>query len=142
MINIDATFFVQLAIFLAFVFYLNAVLIRPMGAYLDRRKRTIEEQRSSGSEQDTELEDLQSGYTRRITAARDEMLSRRSEARKEAMTIQNSLLDEARKEANAELAKAEKELAGDITAARGTLETQARTLAALISEKILGRACQ
>lgn len=142
MISLDATFFVQLAIFLAFVFYLNSMLIRPMGAYLDRRKRTIEEQRSSGSDQDTELEELQSDYGRRISAARDEMLSRRTESRKEAMAIQNSILDEARKEANVELDKAEAELAGDIAAARGTLDSQARTLAALISEKVLGRACQ
>ena len=142
MIKLDWTLLVQLAIFLAFVVYLNAMLLRPMGAYLERRRRTIDEQRSSGSDQDGELEGLQSDYSRKISAARDDMLSQRSEARKEAMAIQNSILDEARKEANAELVKAESELAGDITSARGTLDTQARSLAALISEKILGRACR
>lgn len=142
MIKLDWTLLVQLAIFLAFVVYLNAMLLRPMGAYLERRRRTIDEQRSSGSDQDGELEGLRTDYSRRIAAARDEMLSQRSDARKEAMTIQSSILEEARKEANAELVKGEGELAGDITAARGILDGQARSLAALISEKILGRACQ
>lgn len=142
MIKLDWTLLVQLAIFLAFVVYLNAMLLRPLGAYLERRRRTIDEQRSSGSDQDGELDGLQSDYTRKISAARDEMLSQRSDARKEAMAIQSSILEEARKEANAELVKAEGELAGDIAAARVTLDTQARSLAGQISEKILGRACQ
>lgn len=142
MIKLDWTLLVQLAIFLSFIAYLNFMLLRPMGAYLERRKRTIEGMRSTGGEQVQELEQAHGEYSRKIAAAREDLLTQRSAARKEATDIQSSLLEEARKEANDELSRGEAELAGNFAAARSTLESQARALASQISEKILGRACQ
>jgi F0F1-type ATP synthase membrane subunit b/b' len=131
-----------LAIFLAFVAYLNAFLLRPMTRYLERRKRTIEEHHSTGGEQDVELESLRRAYEQKLDAAHEAMLSQRTEARKGVVEIQNSILDEAKKEAHQELTRAEGDLRKEASAAREKLADDGRALASLISSKVLGRACQ
>jgi F0F1-type ATP synthase membrane subunit b/b' len=131
-----------LAIFLAFVAYLNTFLLRPMTRYLERRKRTIEEYRSTGGEQDVELESLRRAYEQKLDAAHEAMLSQRTEARKGVVEIQNSILDEAKKEAHQELTRAEGDLRKEASAAREKLADDGRALASLISSKVLGRACQ
>ncbi len=142
MISLDWTLFVQMAIFLAFVVYLNNFLLKPLSAYVARRKVTIEGLQESGGEQDAALETIQKDYTLKLNEAHDEMLSQRTSARKEAVDIQNSILEEAKKESYQELAKGEAELKKDIVSARQNLEQEARALATAISGKILGRACQ
>jgi F-type H+-transporting ATPase subunit b len=142
MIKLDWTLLVQLAIFLSFVAYLNVALLQPMARYLTRRKETLEQQRTSGGSKDAELEKLQREYSEKVNAAREEMLARRTAARKETMSAQNSLLEAARKDAGRVLEAAEAELAAEIAAAKERLGRDSRSLAASISTKILGRACQ
>lgn len=142
MISLDWTLFVQMAIFLAFVVYLNNFLLKPLAAYVARRKATIEGLQESGGEQDAALETIQEDYTRKLNEAHDEMLAQRTSARKEAVDLQNSILEEAKKESYQELSKGESELKKDIVSARQNLEQEARALATAISGKILGRACQ
>ncbi len=142
MINLDYTVFVQMAIFLAFVLYLNTFLLKPLGSYLQRRKDTIENLRASGGDQDSALEQLQKEYRQKIDAAREAMLEQRTTAKKEAVDIQNSILDEAKKEAGQELSKAEAELEKDTAAAKQRLSDESGALAAMITEKVLGRVVQ
>jgi F-type H+-transporting ATPase subunit b len=142
MIKLDWTLFVQLAIFLAFVAYLNFFLLRPMAAYLARRKETIEQNRFKGGGQDTDLEKLRKEYSDKMNAAREEMLAQRSAARREAMDLQNSMLEEAKRDAGRDLAAAETDLQKEIAAAKERLSLESRALAAAISTKILGRPCQ
>lgn len=142
MINLDYTVLVQMAIFLAFVLYFNTFLLKPLGSYLRRRKDTIENLRASGGDQETTLERLQKDYRQKIDAAREAMLEQRTTAKKEAVDIQNSILDEAKMEAGQELNRAEAELAKDAAAARQRLSDESSALAAMITEKVLGRVVQ
>jgi F-type H+-transporting ATPase subunit b len=142
MIDLDWTLFVQMAIFLAFMVYLNTFLLKPLAAYVARRKETIEGLRDSGGEQDAALEAIQKDYTLKLNEAHDEMLAQRTAARKEAVDLQQSILEEAKKESYQELSKGESELKAEATSARQALEQEARALATAISGKILGRACQ
>lgn len=142
MIKLDWTLLVQLAIFLSFVAYLNIALLRPMARYLARRKETLEQQQSSGGTKDAELEKLQKEYFDKVNAAREEMLAQRTAARRETMDTQNGLLEEARNDGNREFEAAQAELADEIAAAKERLGRDSRSLAASISTKILGRACQ
>ena len=62
MISLDWTLFVQMAIFLAFMVYLNNFLLKPLAAYVARRKKTIEGLQESGGEQDAaEVHPLETG---------------------------------------------------------------------------------
>ena len=142
MIKLDWTLLVQLAIFLSFVAYLNFALLQPMARYLARRKDTLEQQRSSGGNRDADLENLRKEYFEKVNGAREDMLSRRTAARRETLTVQNGILEEARKDANGELEAAEADLAKEIVAAKERLSRDSRALAASISTKVLGRACQ
>lgn len=142
MIALDWTFPVQLVIFLLFVAYLNFALLQPMSRYLARRKETLEQQRSSGGSKDADLETLRKEYAEKVNSAREELLAQRSAARKEAMATQSSILEDARRDANGELATAEGELEKEVAAAKERLARDSHSLAASISTKILGRACQ
>jgi len=142
MIDLDWTLFVQMAIFLAFMVYLNTFLLKPLAAYVARRKETIEGLRDSGGEQDAALEAIQKDYTLKLNEAHDKMLAQRTAARKEAIDLQQSILEEAKKESYQELSKGESELKTEAASARQNLEQEARALATAISGKILGRACQ
>jgi F-type H+-transporting ATPase subunit b len=142
MISLDWTLFVQMAIFLAFVVYLNNFLLKPLAAYVARRKETIEGLQESGGEQDAALEALQKDYTHKLNEAHNEMLAQRTSARKEVVDLQNSILEEAKKESYQEISRGDSELKKDIVSARQNLEQEARALATAISGKILGRACQ
>ena len=110
MINLDGTFFVQMAIFLAFTLFINHFLLRPVAQHIARRRESIEGLRETGDEQGAALEALQKEYSLKLNAAREELLAQRTAARKEAMDIQNSILEEAKKESHQELFKAESEL--------------------------------
>jgi F0F1-type ATP synthase membrane subunit b/b' len=70
------------------------------------------------------------------------MLEQRTMAKKEAVDIQNSIIDEAKKEAGQELSRAEAELSKDAAAARERLSDESSALAAMITEKVLGRVVQ
>jgi F-type H+-transporting ATPase subunit b len=142
MIKLDWTLLVQLAIFLSFVAYLNAFLLKPMARYLARRKETLEQQRTTSGSKDAALEKLQKEYSEKVNAVREELLAQRTAARKETTGIQTGMLEEARKDANKELLAAEKELEKEALAAKEELGQDMRALAAAISTKVLGRPCQ
>jgi F-type H+-transporting ATPase subunit b len=140
MLDINWTFLAQLGFFLAFMAIVNLFLFRPMRAYLARRQRTIDNLKATAGGSESELLEISAQYTRRITAAREENLSCRTDVRKQALAEQKTALDEARRQAILEVDAAEDDLAKEVAAARAHLERESRALAAAISAKVLGRA--
>ena len=140
MLDINWTFLVQLGFFLTFMLIVNVALFRPMRAYLARRRRTIENLKATAGGSESALAELAAEYTRKMTAAREENLSCRSDVRKEALAEQRALIDEAKRQAILTVDAAEDELAAEVTAARAHLQSEMRHLAESISTKVLGRA--
>lgn len=140
MLDINGTFLIQLGFFLAFMFIVNVFLFRPMRAYLARRHRTIDNLRATAGGSEAELEQLAAEYTRRLAAAREEMLGCRGSARKDGLGKQRALLDEAKRQAIIEVDAAEDDLAKEVAAARAHLQQESRNLAAAIAGKVLGGA--
>jgi len=140
MLDINWTFFTQLGFFLAFMAIVNLFLFRPMRAYLARRQRTIDNLKATAGGSESALSEISSEYTRKIAAAREEILSRRADVRKQALAEQKAALDEARRQAILAVDAAEDDLAKEVAAARSHLQHETRALAAAISAKVLGRA--
>lgn len=140
MLDINWTFLVQLGFFLAFMLIVNLFLFRPMRAYLARRRRTIDNLKATAGGSGSALAELSADYTRRMTAARDENLSCRSDVRKEALAEQRALIEEAKRQAILTVDAAEDELAAEVAAAREHLRSEMRTLSDGIAAKVLGRA--
>jgi F-type H+-transporting ATPase subunit b len=140
MLDINWTFFTQLGFFLAFMAIVNLFLFRPMRAYLARRQRTIDNLKATAGGSESALAETSADYTRKITAARDEIFTRRADVRKQALAEQKTVLDEARRQAILAVDAAEDNLAKEVAAARAHLQHETRVLAAAISAKVLGRA--
>jgi F-type H+-transporting ATPase subunit b len=140
MLDINWTFFTQLGFFLAFMVIVNLFLFRPMRAYLARRQRTIDNLKATAGGSESALSEISAEYTRRIAAAREEILSRRADVRKQALAEQKAALDEARRQAILAVDAAEDDLAKEVAGARSHLQQETRALAAAISAKVLGRA--
>lgn len=140
MLDINWTFLVQLGFFLAFMAIVNLLLFRPMRLYLARRQRTIDNLKATAGGSEAALAGLSSEYSRRIAAARDENLACRADVRKQALEEQRVVLEEAKRQGILTVDAAEDDLAKEVAAARAHLEREARSLAAAISSKVLGRA--
>jgi F-type H+-transporting ATPase subunit b len=140
MLSINATFLIQLGFFLAFMAIVNLFLFRPMRAYLARRQRTIDNLRASAGGSESKLAELAAEYSRRISAARDEMTGCRASARKDALEKQRAVLEEAKRQAVLTVDSAEDVLAKEIDAARAHFRGEVRTITDAISAKVLGRA--
>jgi len=139
MLDINWTFFTQLGFFLAFMAIVNLFLFRPMRAYLARRQRTIDNLKATAGGSESALSEISAEYTRRITSAREEMLSGRADVRKQALAEQKTVLDEAKRQAILTVDAAEDDLAKEVAAARTRLQHETRALAAAIAAKVLGR---
>lgn len=140
MLDINWTFLVQLGFFLAFMAIVNLLLFRPMRAYLARRQRTIDNLRATAGGSESTLADLSADYARKMTAAREENLSCRTDVRKEALDEQRAMLEEAKRQGILTVDAAEDELAKEVAAARAHLRRETQALAEAISGKVLGRA--
>jgi F-type H+-transporting ATPase subunit b len=140
MLDINWTFFTQLGFFLAFMAIVNLFLFRPMRAYMARRQRTIDNLKATAGGSESALSEISAEYARKIASAREEILSRRTEVRKEALSGQKAVLDEAKRQAILAVDAAEDDLAKEVTAVRAHLQQETRALAGAISVKILGRA--
>jgi len=140
MLDINWTFITQLGFFLAFMVVVNLFLFRPMRAYLARRQRTIDNLKATAGGSESALAEIAAEYSRKITAAREENLSRRADVRKQTLSEQKAILDEAKRKAILSVDAAEDDLAREVDAARAHLQQETRALAAAISAKILGRA--
>jgi F0F1-type ATP synthase membrane subunit b/b' len=139
MLDINWTFFTQLGFFLAFMVIVNLLLFRPMRAYLARRQRTIDNLKATAGGSASVLSEISTEYTRRITSAREEILSGRTDVRKQALAEQKTVLDEAKRQAILTVDAAEDDLAKEVAAARTHLQHETRALAAAIAAKVLGR---
>jgi F-type H+-transporting ATPase subunit b len=140
MLDINWTFLTQLGFFLAFMAIVNLFLFRPMRAYLARRQRTIDNLKATAGGSESALADITAEYSRKIAAAREEILAGRADVRKKTLAEQKSTLDEARRQAILTIDAAEDDLAKEVAAGRAHLERETRALAAAISAKVLGRA--
>ena len=139
MLDINWTFFTQLGFFLAFMAIVNLFLFRPMRAYLARRQRTIDNLKATAGGSESALSEISAEYTRKIAAAREEILLRRADVRKQALAEQKTALDEAKRRAILTVDAAEDDLTKDVAAARAHLQRETRALATAIAAKVLGR---
>lgn len=129
-------------LFIILTFILNRLLFKPIGNVLDQRQRLTEgaknEARSSlRLSQARALE-----YEDALRQARAESFQFLQKKRAVAMEERARLLTEAREQAAHEIENAKSEIARQADQARLTLEREAATIAASISQAVLGRPVQ
>ena len=138
LIDLDGTFFVQLAIFLLFATLLNILLVKPLMKTPAARHAHMAGAREEAERMNLEAADDSETYETRI-----------AEARQQALNIRNSLRDAATEEAGQQLALVRDETQGRLAegrasvsaareATRGDADDAVEALASAIADQVLG----
>ncbi|HUQ32230.1 MAG TPA: hypothetical protein VM095_08915 [Pyrinomonadaceae bacterium] len=135
----DGTLFLHIAIILLMVFVLNATLFKPINRILEERERRTRGR--SGEAQDIlrRVEEKVTQYERTLRETRAEGYRLMEQERSTAMTERQARLSAIRDELSSSIAEEKEAIHDQVSAARGTLQQEARRLAAEISSQILQR---
>ena len=139
-VDIDATIFVQMGIFVALVLVLKPVLFTPWLEAQAKRVASIDGAFTQAKTLRAEADELSSDYDSKLAAARDEALTMRSHMRREEEAAQAKTLASARAQAGKELDDNRARIAAETDKARDALGGKVDELADQITAKVLGRA--
>jgi F-type H+-transporting ATPase subunit b len=139
-VDIDGTFFVQGAIYVALVLVLHPLLFKPWLAAQARRTEAIDGALLKAKALRGDADTLSTEYDRRLADARDQAAELRSKVRLQEEAAQGETLAKARGRASEELEAARERLDREGASARQALGGKVDELADQITGKILGRA--
>ena len=135
----DLSLLLVMVIFWATFVVLKIFVLKPLGAILEDRERTVAGATAAlSSALDGEKETLL-GIDRRLTEARREALAARHAARADANAKRQAMLEDARAKGQALGAEAQAKLDREIGVARADLAKNAHATAAEIATLALGR---
>jgi F-type H+-transporting ATPase subunit b len=140
LIDIDATLFIQLGIFLVLFVVLRKFVFLP---YLEAKKdraANIDGAREKANRLQSDAAEKLDRYERRLTDARKEAAAGRSKERAEGEAKAAEVLASARQKAEGRLSEARTKINKSVPAAELALRTRADELARAIASKVLGRA--
>ncbi len=136
----NVTLFIQAAIFLAFVFILNQLFVKPyMGVANEREsivKNNLKQAQELRQEAKTYVEEAQ-GI---LEKARKEANAILEEAKKEASKIRTEIIDKAEQEAQEEIEKSVSQIRASLEEEKRKMEGAIRDIAQTIVKKIIGEA--
>lgn len=138
-IDLDGTFFLQLAIFLAVFGMLNVLVFRPMLALMEARETATDGAKSAARDLEAEAASKLHDFETQMTAAKAEMAAERDRMRKDGQSLERELISSARKETDALLSGAAETMSTESTKIRAELKGTVPVLAGQIAEKLLGR---
>ena len=138
-VDIDNTVFLQGILFLLMFVVLHFLLFKPWLEVRERRASkisgAIDEAKSLRERADAAGAD----YDARLSKARDEAMSLRSDRRREAEDEEQKIVTAARKEATTKLEARKQELAEQSEQARADLSSRVASLSDDVVQQILGR---
>ena len=137
MIDLNATFFVQLVNFVLILILLNVILIGPIRRVLKKRAAFIASQ-MEGIESFTATADGKlKGYEQALDQARQEATAGRMAMKAEGLAKEKAVLDAASAEAASKVQAARAEIAAQSEAAKKALKAQVSGLASKAVSKVL-----
>jgi F-type H+-transporting ATPase subunit b len=139
LIDLDATVFIQLGIFLLLVAVLHRLLWKPYLKVRAERTSRVDGYREEATRLDAEAEARLANAEAQLAEARRIGVGERAVARAEAQAREKTLLAEAQAEAQKVLADARKQLDASLTGERAQMQSKAREIGREAARKILGR---
>lgn len=139
MISLNATLFVQVALFLILLFILNRMMIQPLHRLILEREEHFKEKREQLTAVQEEIRRLADEYEARLRLA--ERVARESQLalRKVAGDEARGLVVSTQEQIAAIHEKVRVEVAQELARARQTIARQAELLAMSVARKVLGR---
>ncbi len=142
MVELNYTVWIQMANFLVLILMLNFLLFKPVLKIIEERNKKIEESREGIKSLDETIERKMAQYEERIRQARAEAALQRDAVTEEGTEQSKVIIGKVRDDLSKKLEDFKAQLQKETDAARGSLREQTRTIAAEISEKVLGRGVQ
>jgi F-type H+-transporting ATPase subunit b len=122
-------------------FYLKIVFFNPLKKVLAERDEATAGARRKAEESLAKAEEKARQYEETLRQARNEIYKEQEEQRKRWKADQDAAVATAAKSAKEQVSAAQEAIAGEVAAARQTLEADSRVLAAKIADSVLeGRA--
>jgi len=138
----NATFVVELIIFLVILGVLGKWVVPWVNAQLAARQEAIRRQFQEGEEARARLEAAEAEYREQIAAARADAARQRDEAREQGQQILADLRSKAQAEADRITAAAQQQIEAERTRAVAALRSEVGTLAVELAGRIVGESLQ
>lgn len=139
MLNIDATFFIQVINFLILIAVLNWLLVKPTLRVLEERRVRVEgseeEARRLTAEADKNIEE----YERGLAEARIDAGRQKERIRTEGIERENEIIRAAREQSRKTVEDMKQRIEKEAHEASSVMKNEVKALSAQIAEKVLGR---
>lgn len=140
MIDINITFFWQLANFIIVVLFLHVILFKPLRAIMKEREENIGGAFADAKTAQERMQGLLERYNASLAESKQKAAAAYNTLYQQGLDAQRDMIAAERSRASEILDKARKEIAASADATRGELRKEAEKLSKEISAKLLGRA--
>jgi F-type H+-transporting ATPase subunit b len=138
-IDLDGSFFVQLAIFFVAFLILKGLVFGPVMRLFDARSAAMEGSKETAAQMTAQADETREGFETKLRTVRQQANEERDKRRAEAQHLARELTEKARRENAAHLAGARSRLDMEASDARQKAQAEVPVLARQIAEKLLGR---
>lgn len=138
-VDLDATFLIQWAIFLIFFLVVRALLWKPFLHVIEKRDHQIHGRRVEAEASEKEAKEREASYLEKYKEAQNSAVERRQVLLGKAQKDAQLNLDAARDAAAKTVAQAQEELEKQAVASREKLRAESTQMAQAICEQILRR---
>jgi F-type H+-transporting ATPase subunit b len=142
LVDVDATLFIIIALFLALYLFLRFALFRPVLRLFEERERRIEGAKQEARDMQDRAAKALAQYEEFVREARAQGAAEKEALRQEGQRVARALIDEVRKETAAEIAKGRAVLQAEIADATASIDREAEVLAREAATRLLGRPVQ
>ena len=139
MISLNATFGVQLVLFLTLLFLMNRMMIQPIFKIMLERESHIEERKARLSDVQARIHKLTDDYKRRLRRAEREARSAQEQIKGSAMEEARMIGEDVDQKVVAIRKKVRADVEGELEKARKQLKEQADSLSYEVTERLVGR---
>lgn len=134
----NATFLVTIITFVVFVFLMNKILYSPILGIMEERKRVIDNNYNTASENDNKAENLVAEKEEKLAEAKDEARIKYNEALDGYKSERTNIINEAQDTAKNDLENSRLELVNLSNEVKDGLKSRMTDLANDIVEKVIG----
>lgn len=138
-VDLDATVFIQLVVFLLLFLLLRPLLFRPLMAVLSERERATEGDVKEAKRRQFKAEDKMKTYEREIERIREKASLEREKIRESGRAREREILDKARDDVNAAIDEGRKTMEGEASGVRKSIAREIDVLTKEIVAVVLGR---
>ena len=138
-VDLDATFFVQFALFAVAFFVLNSLIFQPMLRLFEAREQRIDGAKLEARQLEQGAQEKGEAFEQEMARMRQGAADERDKIRAEAKRMESEILDRVRADTAAELAASQRDLDKEAAALRSAMNAQTAVLAKQIASKLLHR---